>query len=57
MARFTPEMKKTHTILVPDMLPVHFQLLINVLKPYGYHCELLRTASRAVVDEGLNQVG
>ncbi len=56
MARFTPEMKQTHTILVPDMLPVHFQLLISVLKPYGYHCELLRTASRAVVDEGLKNV-
>jgi len=55
-ARFTPEMKKTHTILVPDMLPVHFQLLISVLKPYGYHCELLRTSSRAVVDEGLKNV-
>ena len=56
MARFTPEMKKTHTILVPDMLPVHFQLLISVLKPYGYRCELLRTSSRAVVDEGLKNV-
>lgn len=55
-ARFTPEMKQTHTILVPDMLPVHFQLLISVLRKYGYHCELLRTASRAVVDEGLKNV-
>ncbi len=55
-AIFTPEMKETHTILVPDMLPVHFQLLISILKPYGYHCELLRTASRAVVDEGLKNV-
>lgn len=55
-AMFTPEMKKTHTILVPDMLPVHFQLLISILEPYGYHCKLLRTASRAVVDEGLKNV-
>ncbi len=55
-ARFTPEMKQTHTILVPDMLPMHFQLLISILKKYGYHCELLRTASRAVVDEGLKNV-
>ncbi|MBQ4345531.1 MAG: 2-hydroxyacyl-CoA dehydratase, partial [Oscillospiraceae bacterium] len=55
-ARFTPEMKQTHTILVPDMLPVHFQLLISVLRKYGYNCELLRTASRAVVDEGLKNV-
>ncbi|MCQ2416509.1 MAG: 2-hydroxyacyl-CoA dehydratase [Oscillospiraceae bacterium] len=56
MAKFLPEMKKTHTILVPDMLPVHFQLLIGILKSYGYHCELLRTSSRAVVDEGLKNV-
>ena len=55
-AMFTPEMKKTHTILVPDMLPVHFQLLISILSHYGYRCELLRTASRAVVDEGLKNV-
>ncbi len=55
-ARFTPEMKQTHTILVPDMLPVHFQLLISILGKYGYRCELLRTASRAVVDEGLKNV-
>ncbi len=55
-ARFTPQMKKTHTILVPDMLPVHFQLLISILKPYGYNCVLLQTASRAVVDEGLKNV-
>ena len=46
-ARFTPEMKKTHTILVPDMLPIHFQLLISILKPYGYNCELLQTAGAA----------
>lgn len=55
-ALFTPEMKKTHTILVPDMLPVHFQLLISILSHYGYRCVLLRTASRAVVDEGLKNV-
>lgn len=55
-AKFTPEMKKTHTILVPDMLPVHFRLLISILSAYGYRCELLQTASRAVVDEGLKNV-
>lgn len=55
-ARFTPEMKATHTILVPDMLPIHFKLLISILSHYGYHCELLQTASRAVVDEGLKNV-
>jgi len=37
---FTPEMKETYTILVPDMLPVHFKLIINILKSL---CQLLRT--------------
>ena len=29
---FKPEMKDSYTILVPDMLPVHFKLIINILK-------------------------
>lgn len=49
-------MKKTHTILVPSMLPIHFRLLISILRSYGYHCELLDEESRAVVDEGLKNV-
>ncbi len=53
---FTEEMKKTHTILVPDMLPIHFNLLLSVFKQYGYNCELLTTTSRNVVDEGLKNV-
>ena len=28
--QFTPEMRKTHTILVPNMLPIHFRLLISI---------------------------
>ena len=38
---FTEEMKKDYTILVPTMLPVHFTLIINVMKKYGYKMELL----------------
>ena len=34
--KFTKEMKKTHTILVPNMLPTHFRLIIQVLRNYGY---------------------
>ena len=55
-AKFTEDMLKTHTILVPDMLPVHFKLFISMFEQYGYHMELLQTASRAVVDEGLKNV-
>ena len=40
---FTEEMKKTHTILVPNMLPMHFKLIGKVLERSGYKMELLET--------------
>ena len=55
-AKFTEDMIKTHTILVPDMLPVHFKLFISIFEAEGYHMELLQNDSRAVVDEGLKNV-
>ncbi len=55
-AIFTEDMKKTHTILVPNMLPVHFDLFISMFRKYGYNMELLRSSERAVVDEGLKNV-
>ncbi len=55
-AVFTPEMKDTHTILIPDMLPVHFRLIASILDQYGYKTELLRNDGRSVVDEGLKHV-
>lgn len=55
-AKFTKDMKKTHTILVPNMLPIHFNLIISIFKQYGYNMELLRTDSRNVIDEGLKNV-
>lgn len=55
-AKFTEDMIKTHTILVPDMLPIHFKLIISIFEAEGYHMELLRNDSRAVVDEGLKNV-
>ncbi len=55
-AKFTEDMIKTHTILVPDMLPVHFKLLIAIFEAQGYKLELLQNDSRAVVDEGLKNV-
>ena len=54
--KFTEDMMKTHTILVPDMLPVHFKLLIAIFAAAGYKLELLTNDSRAVVDEGLKNV-
>lgn len=49
-------MKSTHKILVPNMLPIHFDLLIRIFKQYGYDMELLLTDSQSVIDEGLKHV-
>ncbi|MDE5763555.1 MAG: 2-hydroxyacyl-CoA dehydratase [Ruminococcus sp.] len=54
--KFTEDMIKTHTILVPNMLPIHFRLLIAIFESKGYHMELLENDSRTVVDEGLKNV-
>ena len=32
---FTEDMKKDYTILVPTMLPMHFKMIISVLRTYG----------------------
>ena len=37
---FTEEMKKTHTILVPNMLPMHFKMISKVMGRSGYRMEL-----------------
>ena len=55
-AVFTPEMKNTHTVLVPDMLPWHFDLLTHILRGEGYRVEVLHNEGRAVIDEGLKHV-
>ena len=55
-AQFTPEMKKTHTILIPMMLPIHFELLEHVLQKAGYKVELLRTEGSNITVEGLRSV-
>lgn len=53
---FTKEMKKEYTILLPMMLPVHFELMKNILTIEGYKVELLKTTHRNIVNEGLKNV-
>ena len=53
---FTKEMKKEYTILVPTMLPIHFQLMLDIMRSYGYKAELLENSGRNVVDSGLRSV-
>ncbi|MBE7041263.1 MAG: 2-hydroxyglutaryl-CoA dehydratase [Ruminococcaceae bacterium] len=53
---FTEEMKKTHTILLPMMLPIHFSLMCKILHQEGYKAELLQNDGPEVIEEGLRYV-
>lgn len=53
---FTKEMKKEYTILLPMMLPIHFNLMKNILTHYGYKTELLDTTDPQIAQEGLKYV-
>ena len=48
--------RREYTILIPDMLPIHFKLIMAIYKKYGYNMELLQTSTRNVIDEGLKNV-
>ena len=53
---FTQDMKKDYTLIMPNMAPIHFELLKNVFCSAGYNIELLTTTGREIVDEGLKYV-
>ena len=53
---FTPDMKQTHTILVPGMLDIHFRLFPAIFETTGYHVEVLYNEGDEVVEEGLSHV-
>ena len=54
---FTKKMKKTHTILLPSMLPIHFKFLQKLLENYGYKAKLLENKNiDNIVKEGLKYV-
>lgn len=53
---FTEAMKKDYKILVPNMLPIQFGLILEIMKNYGYDMELLTTEGPAIVDTGLKNV-
>ena len=54
--KFTPEMKKTHKILIPNMAPVQFRLLAAAMEQDGYQCELLDNCGSQVCELGLKYV-
>jgi predicted nucleotide-binding protein (sugar kinase/HSP70/actin superfamily) len=53
---FTEEMRKTHTILIPGMLPLHFSLLKSAIDSCGYKAEILCNTGHEVIRTGLKYV-
>jgi len=53
---FTKEMREKHTILCPQMAPIHFDMLEAAFRHSGYNAIILTDCSKSVVDEGLKYV-
>ena len=53
---FTKEMKGRHTILAPQMAPIHFDLLEEAAQSSGYKLEVLPAVDKNAVVEGLKYV-
>lgn len=54
--KFTQEMKKSHTILAPEMSPIHFQFLQEAFRLSGYNMVVLPSIDHKAIDEGLKYV-
>lgn len=53
---FTKEMRDKHTILAPQMSPVHFELMQAVFRSEGYNVDVLEEVDQEAIDEGLKYV-
>ncbi len=53
---FTKEMRKNYTILMPQMAPIHFDLLESAVASCGYNVKLLKDCTNHTVETGLKYV-
>ncbi len=53
---FTKDMRKDYTILIPQMAPIHFELLESAVAACGYNVHLLRECTPHTVEVGLKYV-
>ncbi len=53
---FTKEMKERHTILSPQMSPIHFQFVEEAFKANGYNLVVLPKVDNDAVEQGLKYV-
>ena len=54
--RFTQDMKATHTILFPQMAPIHFAMISAAMSQEGYRTKVLENGGPEVAQEGLKYV-
>ncbi|MGN1281030.1 MAG: acyl-CoA dehydratase activase-related protein [Succinivibrio sp.] len=54
--RFTKECVKKHTILAPQMAPIHFELFRTVLYKFGYNVVIPALPDKSSIDLGLRYV-
>ncbi|MCC8194215.1 MAG: acyl-CoA dehydratase activase-related protein, partial [Deltaproteobacteria bacterium] len=53
---FTKDMRETHTILVPQLSPIHFNFVETVIASGGYKVKQLPKVNREAIDLGLRYV-
>jgi len=53
---FTQAMKETHTLLIPQMSPIHFQFLETVFASEGYKTVQLPSVDKEAINLGLRHV-
>ncbi|SBW10309.1 BadF/BadG/BcrA/BcrD ATPase family protein [uncultured delta proteobacterium] len=53
---FTKAMRKTHTILVPQLSPIHFNFIETIIESGGYKVKQLPSVNRDAIDLGLRYV-
>lgn len=53
---FTKEMRQNHTILVPEMSPIYFELLQEAFRLSGYNLEVLPSVDKTAIEVGLKYV-
>ncbi len=53
---FKKSMREEHTILCPQMSPIHFQFLEGAMKTEGYNIVVLPSVNKNAVEEGLKHV-
>ncbi|MEG0844517.1 MAG: acyl-CoA dehydratase activase-related protein [Romboutsia sp.] len=50
------KLSDNHTILAPQMSPIHFKLIEKAINLSGYNLEVLKSTDRNIVEEGLKYV-